>query len=69
MSKLSIHSQVGSSIYDFRSEKKKLIDWKVLGVKDSNAHPLVQKLWKINVAKYQRKIPSLAEVGALQSYL
>ena len=31
-------------------------------------HTLVQKLSKINVAKYLRKIPSLAEVGAQQSY-
>ena len=31
-------------------------------------HTLVGKLSKINVAKYWRKIPSLAEVGALQSY-
>ena len=29
---------------------------------------LVEKLLRINVAKYQGKVPSLAEVGALQSY-
>ena len=31
-------------------------------------YTLVQKLSKINVAKYLWKIPSLAEVGAQQSY-
>ena len=31
-------------------------------------HTLVEKLLKINLAKYERKIPSVAEVEALQSY-
>ena len=30
-------------------------------------HTLVEKLLEIHVAKYERKIPSLAEVGALKS--
>ena len=29
---------------------------------------LVEKLSKIDATKYQKKIPSLAEVGAVQSY-
>ena len=29
-------------------------------------YTLAEKLLEINVAKYQRKIPSLTEVGALQ---
>ena len=32
-----------------------------------NSENLVEKLSKINMAKYQRKIPSMAEVGALQN--
>ena len=31
-------------------------------------HALVEELSKFNVAKYFKKIPSLAEAGALQSY-
>ena len=31
-------------------------------------HTLLEELSKFDVAKYQKKIPSLAEVGALQSY-
>ena len=32
-------------------------------------HTLEEKLSKINVVKYQREVPSLAEVGVLQNCL
>ena len=47
---------------------KKLLFWRKKHQWWSLRQILVEKLSKINEAKYYKKIPSLAEVGALQSY-